>query len=130
MKSSSHRPPLSHTLHCRCGTESLPCLRRFRFYHSCISTSDVLIKYFISSYTVNVPRISTTDIFALFFYFTVYFNAAASRRLISSYRTSSSTISIIPYIYGPPPCISTAAFDFTISLTHHYCNSVVIISIV
>ena len=64
LNSSSHNPPFPHAFHCCCVNDSLPCLLRRHLFHFHISTSNVLIKPSISSYTVTVPCISTTVIFA------------------------------------------------------------------
>ena len=65
--------------------------------------------------------------FYLDFYSLLYFNATASHHLMSSYRAYD--MSIITHLHWPPPWISTSTFDFTISLTHHNCTYVVILSI-
>ena len=123
LRSSSNSLPLSYSLHCRFVTEYLMCLSCFCFCYSCISTSNDLIKPTISSYNVTVPRISTTAIFSRFL-FSRLFTAAASHQMMSSYRASNSDTYIIPHIQKPPPLIFAAVFEFTISLTHHHCTSI------
>ena len=86
----------------------------------------------ISSYTVTVPRISTIAIFASLLIFSFILPQLPfiiwCHHLMSSYCTAA--ISIIAYLHRTPPCICTDTFYFTISIIHHNCTSVVILSIV
>ena len=63
------------------------------------------------------------------FYCPAYFIASTSHHILSSHSASAATVSIIPHLHQPSSCIYTAAFYFTVSLTHHHCNSDVILSI-
>ena len=58
----------------------------------------------------------------------VSFTDNNTHSMLSLYRASTDANPIIPHLFRPLPCTSTAILDFTSSLTHRYCSSDVFMS--